>query len=154
MTSIRDYQPSDADAVINVFFNAIYEVGSLFYTPEQIQAWAPKPIDTQYWQKRFEQIPPYVALKDNKIVGFMSLEHDGHIHWAYSHPQFSRQGIATMLLNFISNKAKVNGIEQLYTEASYIAQPFFSKNGFLTTAKNTIERNGQTLINFSMNKSI
>jgi putative acetyltransferase len=38
--SVRRYEPSDAQATIDIFLRAIREVASKNYSPEQIAAWA------------------------------------------------------------------------------------------------------------------
>jgi putative acetyltransferase len=156
---IREYQCDDAATLTDIFYQTIHQVGIQHYTSEQVAVWAPLPIDYQKWQLRFNQIPPLVAVYKNMIIGFMSLETDGHIQWAYCHHNYQKQGIATALFLHIERLALKQGIKQLYTEASYFAQPFFTKHGFQTCGGNKIQRLDSKnkivwLTNFSMNKKL
>ena len=150
--SIRKYEPGDAAAVTDIFYDSIHQVAVEYYSKEQLLAWAPLPKDYTGWEKRLVAKPPYVAERNQQIVGFTTLEADGHIDWTYTHQDFQRQGIAGMLYDYLLEQARLMGIQSLYVEASYFAKPFFAKRGFEVVRENATERNGQVLINWSMQR--
>lgn len=151
---IRDYQPADARALTDIFYDSIHQVAVEHYTTEQVHAWAPLPKDYDGWQSRLDGKPPFVAEIDGEIVGFITLEDDGHIDWTYTHPGFQRRGIAGQLYQHLESVAKSKGMARLYVEASHFARPFFEQRGFVITAENHTERFGQVLLNWSMEKQL
>ena len=106
------------------------------------------------WRERLRLKPPLVALIDARIVGFTTLEADGHIDWTYTHPDHQRRGVSSALYAELQSRARQQGITRLYVEASYLAQPFFAKQGFATIRRNEVLRNGETLTNWSMEKQL
>ncbi len=147
---IRHYEPSDAREIADLFHDAIHAIGNEHYSREQVEAWAPTPPDYQHWQRRLDRKQPFVAEMDQKIVGFIELDPDGHIDCMYTHKDYQRQGIAGQLYEYLKTIAHQQGIERLYVEASKLAKPFFEARGFRLVKENTIERRGQRLINYSM----
>lgn len=84
----------------------------------------------------------------------MELDADGHIDCTYTHPDFQGKGVASSLYDYLFLQAKQAGIKRLYVEASLIAKPFFKHLGFSIIKKNEVQRNGESLVNFSMEKYI
>lgn len=150
--TVRDYRVSDARALTDIFHGTIHSVGLERYTPEQAQVWAPLPVDYELWQKRLDDLPPFVAEIEGTIVGFITLEPDGHIHWTYTHQDYQRRGVAGTLYNHLESVARVQGQKRLYVEASRFAQPFFAKRGFTILSEEELERDGQRLCYWSMEK--
>jgi putative acetyltransferase len=68
--SIRRYEPGEEAALFNVYYSAIHLVAARDYGPEQIQAWAPKDLDSTYWEKRIRSINPFVAELNGELVGY------------------------------------------------------------------------------------
>ena len=151
---IRPYEARDATAVTDIFYDAIHSVATQYYSPAQVQAWAPLPKDYAMWRQRLRAKPPLVALISAQIVGFTTLEADGHIDWTYTHPQHQRRGVSSALYAELQSRARQQGITRLYVEASYLARPFFAKQGFVTLRRNEVPRNGETLTNWSMEKRL
>ncbi len=148
--TIRNYQPGDAREIADLFHDAIHAIGSEYYLPEQLEAWAPTPPDYAHWQRRLDMKQPFVAEMEQKIVGFIELDPDGHIDCMYTHKDYQRQGIAGQLYEHLKTVAAQQGIECLYVEASKLAKLFFATRGFYVVKENVIERRGQQLTNFSM----
>lgn len=151
---IRYYQPSDVGQIVQLYFDTIHTVNRRNYTDEQLVAWAPGVPDETQWSKRYETRITFVAEKNSVITGFAELEPTGHIDCFYCHHAYQRRGIGTLLLNRLEQEARSLGLEQLFTEASITAKPFFESMGFYTLQKNQILRNDVTLINFSMEKRL
>ncbi|WP_341502731.1 GNAT family N-acetyltransferase [Gallaecimonas sp. GXIMD4217] len=149
---IRDYQPSDARALADIFYDSIHSVALEYYTQAQVDQWAPLPKDYGHWQQRLDAKPPYVAEIDGQVVGFITLEDDGHVDWTYTHRAHQRRGIAGSLYAHLEAQARAKGIRRLYVEASYLARPFFTKQGFVEVRRNDTERNGEILTNWTMEK--
>ncbi len=150
--NIRPYQKEDSLALTDIFYGSIHKIGLLFYSQEQINEWTPLPVNYSLWMSRFDTLPPYVAEIKGQIVSFISLTHEGHIEWIYTHKDYQKQGIAGHLYSYLEAKAKARKLNLLTVKASYFAKSFFKKHGFSILCKNNNERNGQMLINWSMQK--
>ncbi|HEY1943668.1 MAG TPA: GNAT family N-acetyltransferase [Roseiarcus sp.] len=150
--SIRAYLPTDLDAVIAIFLGAIREIASKDYNEEQVDAWAR--VDRQAWAERRLSRPTWVATLDRASVGFADLEPNGHIDMMFVHPAHQGIGVASGLLETVEATAKGQGIGWLFTEASITARPFFEKRGFSVLDSQRVEKRGQLLTNFRMQKSL
>ncbi len=91
-----------------------------------------------------------MALLDDRVVGFMELDPDGHIDCAYTHPDFQGRGVASALYRHLLNRARARKMERLYVEASHHARPFLEHRGFSLLHRNRVDRNGVTLVNRTM----
>lgn len=150
---IRTYEIGDTEAIMQLFYDTVHEVNICDYTQEQVDVWAPTNMDTDFWADSFKRKYTYVAEEGTQIIGFGELEDNGHIDRFYCHKDFQGKGIGTQILQKIESKARSLGIKRLFVEASITARPFFEKRGFVTVRQQEVERRGQTLINFVMEKT-
>ena len=127
---ITEYQSNYAREIADLYHFSVHAIHDAIYTAEQKEAWAPTPPDYKFWQKRLDKKQPFLAFLGEDLVGFMELEHDGHIDCSYTHPKFQRLGVASALYGYLETQAKKRGINRLYVEASHVAKPFFEKLGF------------------------
>lgn len=148
---VRNCQPSDAAVLAEIFFTAIHAIPNTLYTAEQKMAWAPA-IDIPRWQKRIRQSQPFVASLNHQAVGFIELEHTGHIDCFYVAPHMQRLGVGKLLYRHLLAHAQSLGIDELFVEASQMAEPFFLAQGFQVVKENEIEIRGQWLKNKTMIK--
>jgi GNAT superfamily N-acetyltransferase len=150
--TIRKYQAGDAQALTEIFYNAVESNCGEGYSPEEIRAWAPLPIDYASWKRRLEQHRPWVALLHSSPIGFISLLPDGEVGLAYVHRAFQRQGVASKLYEALENEARSTGLDKLSVEASHAAKPLFERLGYGVAHRNNKIRNGLTLVNWKMTK--
>ena len=148
--TIRVYRPTDLDAVIAIFLGAVREIASRDYTPAQIDAWAQ--VDRDSWAPRRLGRPTWVAVIDRSAVGFADLEPDGHLDMMFVHPAHQRAGVATALLNAIEAAARTQGLSRIFTEASITARSFFEQRGFSILSAQLVEKRGEHLRNYRMEK--
>ena len=151
---VRTYEISDTKQIVKLFYDTVHEVNIRDYTKAQVDAWAPADIDIESWTKSLSSKFTFVAEEGDKIAGFGELEASGHIDCFYCHKDFQRQGVGRIILGKIDAKARSLGIKKLYTEASITAKTFFESQGFMVVKKQEVERRGQKLINFAMEKLI
>ncbi|MBD2564415.1 MULTISPECIES: GNAT family N-acetyltransferase [Nostoc] len=151
---LRIYEIADTEEIMKLFYDTIHEVNIHDYTQEQVDAWAPAKMDIDVWIKSLGSKFTYVAEEQGKIIGFGELEANGHIDRFYCHKNFQRKGIGKRILEQLESKAKALGIEKLFTEASITAKPFFERHNFIVIKQQEVERRGQKLINFIMEKPI
>ncbi|MBM0742854.1 GNAT family N-acetyltransferase [Phormidium sp. CLA17] len=150
---IRPYVVQDTAAITTLFHDTIHHINSRDYTPNQINAWAPPDLNIDFWVKRLSQSITYVAEQDY-IVGFGNLESNGHLDCFYCHKDFQGMGVGSRLLATLEAVARSQGIQTLTTEASITARSFFEAKGFRLITPQTVERRGQSFLNFVMEKNL
>ena len=148
---IRWAGPSDSDALGRVMFDAIHQ-GDSPYSAEQRRAWLPEPNAGRAWGGRLARQRVVVAEQSGTPVGFMTLGDDGCIDLAFLLPDYRGHGLFRQLLERIEDEARDAGIDQLWTNASLMAEGPFQAAGFVTDRAEHIDRNGITLKRFRMHK--
>ncbi|KRB50434.1 acetyltransferase [Rhizobium sp. Root708] len=153
LPTIRLYTPDDCDATVEIFLRAIREVASKDYGTAEIDAWA-KVEDREAWAARRASRPTWIAEIDGRPAGFTDLEPDGHLDMMFVHPDYQGMGIASRLLQAVETQARIWALSRLFAEASLTARPFFERRGFVLIAEQSVEKRGQRLTNFRMEKRI
>jgi putative acetyltransferase len=148
--SIRVYQPTDLDAAIAIFVGAIREIASRDYNQAQIGAWAH--VDRDRWALRRLSRPTWIAVIGQLAVGLTDLEPDGHLDMMFVHPARQGVGVATALFETVETAARAQGLHRIFTEASITALSFFKGRGFSVVIPQLVEKRGQKLTNFCMEK--
>jgi putative acetyltransferase len=151
---VRNYAPGDIDALIDLFRSSVRIVAGRDYTQDQVTAWAPDEIDRIAWAARCANWQTFVAELQNSLVGFASVEPDGHLDMMYVHPEHQGKGIASALLEHVEQFAHRHGLARLYTEASITARPYFEHRGFRLIASQVVSARGQDFINYRMEKQL
>lgn len=96
MPKIRPYGERDFATLCAIFLRAIKETASADYSPRQIAAWAQ--VDEARWRQKIAASRVLVAVKEASPVGFITTV-DDYIDLLFVSPDYSRQGIASALLN-------------------------------------------------------
>mgnify|MGYP002639372164 CR=1 FL=1 len=138
----------------DIFDRAVHETATSHYSQEQIDAWAPRPIDLKSWQKRCNVKQPFVYVSEDKPVAFLELDPDGHIDCHYVHPHYSRRGIGSELLEYALEKIVQSQLSRAYVEASHLAKGLYLKHGFKIVRENQVLKDGVVLTNWLMQKSV
>lgn len=151
MLTIRLYQPSDIEAVYQVFYQAVHQVACKDYTPEQLAAWAKPQRNTVRWDEGLLKQMVWVAVLDAKVVGFTSLHPDsGYLDFLYVHYQHQGKGIAKALLNALLTEARHLSLSSISTDSSLTAKPFFLSQGFVLVEENVKTVDGVRFLNSHM----
>ncbi|WP_340008993.1 GNAT family N-acetyltransferase [Paenibacillus sp. FSL K6-0276] len=154
---IRAYQESDISQLISLFYETVYSVNKLHYTQEQLDAWAPKEeeaLKLKSWKASLRQNITYVAETNGYVVGFSDMTVEGHLDRLYVHKDFQGQGVASALVNKLEQEARILGLNEMNTEASITAKPFFERHGYELVAQQSVERKGVQLVNYRMSKKL
>jgi putative acetyltransferase len=154
MITLRLFKESDSPAMIKLFQRSVHEIACQYYTPAQLQAWAPQKINVENWTKRCLSRPTWLACDGDVLTGFIDLEKNGHLDLLYVNPDYQGQGVASLLYQQVEKQARCDKNKRIFVEASLSARPFFEKHGFHVQARQTVKRNAQTLINFKMEKTL
>jgi putative acetyltransferase len=151
---LREYQPADAPALVEVYRDAIRTMGATAYSPAQVQAWARWPGDSREFEERLQAGLAVVAVREQEIVAFGTLNPVDHIDLLFCKGSHGRRGITTRIYEQLEEHARAAGVEILSTEASRIARPFFEKQGFHVVEREVVERHGVHLDRFRMEKRL
>jgi putative acetyltransferase len=156
MPTIRLFRPSDATALAQIFHRAVHEIASAHYSPDQCAAWSPAPRRAENWARHAADGRMVFVACDaqDKPLGFIELEADGHIDCFYCHPEAAGTGVGAALYAALEAEARTRGLARLYVEASEPARRFFDKAGFSVLRRREFERRGVQLYNFAMEKPL
>ena len=150
---LRRYAPEDTGEILRLFYETVHTVNARDYSPEQLAVWAPERADASRWQQTLSAHQSYVAVEDGQIVGFAELDVPAaYFDRLYIHRDYQRRGIAALLAERIERDAREAGIAVLEVAASITARPFFEKRGYRLLRAQRVERRGQLLENFVMEK--
>jgi putative acetyltransferase len=131
--NIRIAQPTDVDAIRQLFQETIETINQKDYNPAQIRIWAAGAQRIANWQKKIQEQYFVVAEKGDIMVGFASIEKNGYIDFMYIHKNYQNQGIARSLLKELESKAESLSLTKVWANVSITARPFFKKQDFQIT---------------------
>lgn len=152
MTLIRQFREEDAPALWQVYVSSIHGLASADYSPEQISAWAPDDFDPKRWADRVRELSPFIAERSGHVIGYGDVQEDGYIDHFFVAAEAARQGVGSLLMGAIHDRAAAMSIGALSAQVSLTARPFFAKWGFHVERPQTLTVRGVTLDNFSMRK--
>jgi putative acetyltransferase len=150
----RPYQSADLPGVVETYTASIRVSAASFYSPEQIEAWAPVPTNLDRWRERLAQRHTIVAETDGALAGFVSYTSDGYLDFLSTHPAFARRGVASKLYQCVESTLIAAGVPKVTAHVSLAARRFFEHHGFQVDAEEEIECRGVFLRRFGMHKDL
>ena len=147
---LRKYTPSDAFPLLCLFRDTVHRVNCRDYTPEQIAAWAPDDLPLEPWANRFKGKVAFVAHDNDTIAGFADMTTCGHLDRLFVSANFQRQGVARQLLRAIVRSAHQLQLNEITTDASITAKPFFLAESFVVVSEQSVLCRSQRMNNFKM----
>ena len=149
--TLRPYRPEDCPALAHLFYETVHTVCAADYTPAQLEAWAPgSGPDLAAWDASFQAHTTLVAEIGGRLAGFGDLDPAaGYLDRLYVRREFQRRGVASALCDALEQASRAR---PLTTHASRTARPFFEKRGYRVLRSQQVERRGQQLENFVMEK--
>lgn len=152
MLKLRLFVDTDAPALGQIMYDAVRQGTVAFYDEAQRSAWMPEPRSGAQWLQRLQTPQTWVAEDAQGIAGFITLAADGHIDLAYVRPDVMGAGVAQALYEQLEQAALSQNIARLDTEASHLAQRFFSRRGWRLIKTQTVVSNGVAMQNHRMEK--
>lgn len=153
---IRRFTPGDAPDLAVLNAASISQIGSRYYSPEQIIAWSgrsPAP-DDLVQRAALGAIILISSAPSCTATAYALLDPDGHLDHLYCHPDHVRQGHASALLEAAEVEAMHLDLDRLYTEASEAARPVFERAGYHVMHRRDFEISGVAIHNYAMEKRI
>ncbi len=122
------------------------------YTPSQIARWS-KRGNTDDFVKIHDQVLRYVAIEEEKIIGFGDIMKDTpeEMGALYVHKNFVRQGVGTKLMKKIENTVRKMGVRRFSLRSSITAKEFYEKLGYKVIA---LKKNRQKGNEYLMEKRL
>jgi putative acetyltransferase len=117
-------------ALFDVHYSAIHQIASRDYSPEQLEAWAPRDIDPELWADRIRGINPFVIELDGCVVAYADLQPHGYIDHFFVSGAHPGRGLGTILMKHILEEAQRLGLTELTSDVSRTAQGFYERFGF------------------------
>ena len=150
---LTPYQPGEAAALAELFYQTVHAVCRQDYTLTQLDAWADGQVDPAAWDRSFLEHQTLVARMEGCIVGFADRTGD-YLDRLYVHKDVQRQGVASALAAALEQGAMDAGHDTMITHASITARPFFESRGYRVVRQQQVERHGVLLTNFVMEKAL
>ncbi len=151
---LRPFRPEDAEPCLALFRDCVHRVNSRDYSPDQIAAWASGTIDLEKWCARFDDRFAYVATADGCIVGFTDMTREGHLDRLFVSADHQGRGIACGLVRRLLKDAIDHSIDEITTDASITAKPFFERIGFRVVREQSVECRGVWMTNYRMQRKL
>ncbi|MBT5019776.1 MAG: GNAT family N-acetyltransferase [Planctomicrobium sp.] len=150
---IRRYQAGEETELWDIFFHTIRNVNIRDYSQEQVETWAPDEIDPDYWWKRIAGMNPFVCLQqEKKIVGYAALLESGYVDHFYVHHLHQGKGVGKRLMQEIETTATKMGLQELTSDVSITARPFFESRSFKVITPQEVTLRGVVFKNYKMKK--
>ncbi|QBJ86468.1 GNAT family N-acetyltransferase [Chryseobacterium gleum] len=151
---IRKGNEADLPEMLQLFAATIDAVCRKDYTPQQLEAWKSGAENEERWRKVIRDQYVVIALNENKIAGFCTLDQGNYIDLLFVHKDEQQKGIASILYQKIEKEAFRQHEKQLTADVSKTARPFFEKIGFRVVQEQEVNVKGVTLTNYKMIKSL
>ncbi len=153
--SIRRYREGDAEALREIFFRSVREIGPAKYDGAQVHAWAHDLPDAAAWERRMGANETFVAVNgDEAPVAWIELETSGHVEMLYCAPEAAGRGVGAQLYAAAEALARERGLTRLTTDASRFAESFFRKHGWHVDERETVVRFGVEIQRARMSKEL
>lgn len=152
--TIRKGIRKDLPEMLELFTATIDEVCKKDYNSQQLEAWKSGADNGERWMKVIRDQYVLIAVIENKIVGFCTLDEGNYIDLLFVHKDHQHKGIASALYNAIEKEALQQHEKLLTADVSKTARPFFEKMGFQATKEQTVNIKEITLINYKMAKTL
>jgi putative acetyltransferase len=151
---LRPFLPADTMALRDLFAQSIEELTADDYDEDQRLAWIAAAEDAGEFAERLAGMLTLVVQLDGEYLGFASLKDNKTIDMLYVHPDFTREGVGSALVEALEKIAGARGAEAITVDASDTAVAFFEHRGYAATQRNSVPRDDQWLSNTTMIKRL
>ncbi|WP_104734485.1 GNAT family N-acetyltransferase [Hanstruepera ponticola] len=151
---IRQATIEDVPEITALFRDTVREVNSKDYSDKQIQTWSAGANDTEKWEERVNRFYFLIAETNDTIVGFAYLKNGNYFDGLFVHKDYQRQGIASKLLRIIESKVMMDGFDEIKSDVSITALPFFEDHYYDVIKKQKKVLKGMTFENYIISKQL
>jgi putative acetyltransferase len=158
MNTLRPLKPTDRDAVLQVYRQAVASCEPQLYTAAQRQAWAQQADSQQPSGALLHSLSNGIGLvctdPQGCVLAFAVREPADRLALLYCQPSHQRQGLGRQLLHAQERQAHGEGIRQLRTEASLISRPLFCRHGWRVLWREELLINSVPFLRFRLAKRL
>jgi len=147
---IRAFIDGDETELRQVFMSSVHGLAGRFYTPGQLDAWAPRVHDEGRWADKMRALRPFVAVVDARVAGYADLQDSGCIDHFFVAARCAGRGVGSSLMAHIHRAAVERGLPELFAQVSLAAESFFARHGFTVIRRQMVAVNGVSLANAVM----
>ena len=151
---IRQATIEDVPEITTLFRDTVREVNSKDYSDNQIQTWSAGANDTEKWEERVNRFYFLIAETNDTIVGFAYLKNGNYFDGLFVHKDYQRQGIASKLLRIIESKVMMDGFDEIKSDVSITALPFFEDHYYDVIKKQKKVLKGMSFENYIVSKQL
>lgn len=151
---IRQATIEDVPEITTLFRDTVREVNSKDYSDKQIQTWSAGANDTEKWEERVNRFYFLIAETNDTIVGFAYLKNGNYFDGLFVHKDYQRQGIASKLLRIIESKVMMDGFDEIKSDVSITALPFFEDHYYDVIKKQKKVLKGMSFENYIVSKTL
>lgn len=143
---------ADHATLADVMYDAVRN-GPSRYSEAQRAAWVPERRSGDVWDERLARQDVIQARNpEGETLGFMSLDAEGYIDFAYIRPAAQGSGLFRRMFDAIEQKARDKGEQRLWVHASLMAQPAFARMGFTVVEQQVVNIGEQSFERAEMEK--
>lgn len=154
MIELRRFRLGDEAHLRRVYESAIHEVAIRDYSQAQVDAWAPRHHDPSLWARRVQEIDPFLVERDGEVVAYADVQPDGYIDHFFVAAAANGLGIGRRLMERIHERARELEIDELTSEVSRTAQPFYIHFGFEIVDRHIKQLRGVDIDYAAMRKAL
>lgn len=152
---VRPVTEDDIPELRELFRSTVLSINIKDYTKEEVEDWASCGDSTERWKELLSENTYIVAIDAcGRIIGFSSMNANGHLHSMFVHKDWQNKGVATVLLSEVEKIAAKYGVTEIISEVSITARPFFEKHGYEVVKVQKRRANRLELTNFVMKKRL
>ena len=112
---LRTYHLSDLEQIVALFTGTVQTISSVYYSPEELEAWAPSCPDMNYWRSFFTDRNALVTESNGKITGFGCLGMNGDtVDMLFTHHEHQSKGNGSIILDALEKEAARRGQNEIF----------------------------------------
>ncbi len=150
---IRLARDEDYAAMARLHRQTIRKVNSKDYSQDQIDVWSARP-SAERFRKSAAKCKRWVAIADDKVVGFCDHGFDCELWGLYIHKDYIGKGIGSRLIKIAEDSLKKHGCKRVTLKGTITAKEFYQKQGYKVLREDLHNINDKKLKIFVMAKKL
>lgn len=154
--TIREGRSEDIPFLAHMVSETVVRVNSRDYTPVQITAWASRVSSPGRWKELFASGLVFFVAENSVgvIIGVSSVDSNGYLHSMFVDYRYQGMGIASALLDEARQYAVSHAAEEMTSQVSITARPFFLARGFRVEKEQEVAVGGVPMANYLMRRKL
>jgi len=150
---IRLVRDEDYAAIARLHRQTIRNINSKDYPEDIIQIWSARS-NAQRFRSNSDRCKRWVAIQDNKIVGFCDHGFNGEFWGLYVHKDYIGKGIGSRLLKTAEDSLRRYGCKKITIKSTITAKDFYLKHGYKVIKKDLHPIKDKKMPIFVMSKTL